>query len=150
MSHHGRDEMSLDASPRPSGVGDKTAQVHHSLGGTSPFASAHGLLLETKAQTSQTRAVAVRDLANQLSLGCITPTTSLARRRNLIVCAATPQSAPLVPLFEMTMNESSERPRPDSGGFHTCIGLQHFHSRISPARWCGNELYRKSLISLNE
>jgi hypothetical protein len=120
-------------------VGDEVTQIHHSLGGTSPFASAHRLLLEARAQISQTRAVAARDLANQLSLGCITPTTSFARRRNLIFCAATSKRAPLVPLFEITMI-----------GFHTCIGLRRFYSRISPARWCGNELYRKYLISLNE
>jgi hypothetical protein len=39
------------------------------------------------------RAVAVRDVANQLSLGGIAPTTSFVRRHKLIFCAATPKHA---------------------------------------------------------
>jgi hypothetical protein len=37
------------------------------------------------------RAVAVHDIANQLSLGRIAPTTSFVRRRNPIFCAAKPK-----------------------------------------------------------
>jgi hypothetical protein len=51
------------------------------------------------------RAVAVRDIANQLSLGRIAPTTSFIRRDNLIFCAATPKHAPLVAMFQITMND---------------------------------------------
>jgi hypothetical protein len=65
------------------------------------------------------RAVAVRDIANQLSLGRIAPTTSFIRRDNLIFCAATPKHAPLVAMFQITMNESFDRPRPDVVGLLT-------------------------------
>src|SRR5262249_19081034 len=46
------------------------------------------------------RAVAVRDIANQLSLGRIAPTTSFVRRNNLIFRAATPKRAPRVAMFQ--------------------------------------------------
>ena len=68
---------------------------------------------------SQMRAVAVRDIANQLSLSRIAPTTSFVRRHNLFFCAATPKCAPLVAIFQITMNESFDRPRPDGVGFLT-------------------------------
>jgi|SRR6516164_860328 len=68
---------------------------------------------------SQMRAVAVRDIANQLSLSRIAPTTSFVRRHNLFFCAATPKRAPLVAIFQITMNESFDRPRPDGVGFLT-------------------------------
>jgi hypothetical protein len=66
---------------------------------------------------SQKRAVAVRDFADQLSLGRIAPTASFVRRRNLIFCAATSKRAPLVAMFQITMNETFDRPRPDGAGF---------------------------------
>jgi hypothetical protein len=94
--------------------------------------------------------VDVCDIANQFSLGRIAPTTSFARRFNRIFCAGTPKRAPPVAMFQITMNESFDRPHPDGVGFLTRTGLQHFHSGISPAHWCRSELYRKRLISLNE
>jgi hypothetical protein len=80
---------------------------------------------------SQMRAVDVRKIAKQLSLGRIAPTTSFVRRRNLISCAATPKRAPLVAMFQITMNESFDRPHPDRASFLTRTGLQRFHGGIS-------------------
>src|SRR5262249_36556477 len=66
---------------------------------------------------SRMRAVAVRDIANQLSLGRIAPKTSFVSRNNLIFRTATPKPAPLVPLFQITRKEPLDRPRPDGLGF---------------------------------
>ena len=77
------------------------------------------------------RAVAVRDIANQLSLGSIAPTTSFIRRHHLNFCAVTPKRATLVAMLQITMNESVDRPRPYRVSFLTLTGLQHFHSGIS-------------------
>jgi hypothetical protein len=65
------------------------------------------------------RAANVREVANQFSLGRITPTTSFARRQNFIFDAATPKCAPLVAMFQKTMNESFDRSGPDGAGFFT-------------------------------
>jgi hypothetical protein len=68
---------------------------------------------------SQMRAVDVRDIANQFSLGRIAPTTSFVKRDNLIFCAATSKRASLVAMFQITINQSFERPRPDGVAFLT-------------------------------
>ena len=78
--------------------------------------------MQTRADTcskhiSQMRTVAVRDIANQLSLGRIAPTTSFVRRHNLIFYANTPKRAPFVAIFQITMNKSFDRPRPAGVGF---------------------------------
>ena len=65
------------------------------------------------------RAVAVLDIANQFALGRIAPTTSFVRHHNIILSAGTPKRAPLVAMFQITMNESFDRPRPDGVGFLT-------------------------------
>src|SRR6516164_4060999 len=88
---------------------------------SSLFSTAPGRL-QTRADTcskhiSQMRAVAVRDIANQLSLSRIAPTTSFVRRRNLIFCVVTPKRAPLVAMSQITMNQSFDRPRPDGVSF---------------------------------
>jgi hypothetical protein len=59
---------------------------------------------------SQMRAVHVHDIANQLSLGRIAPMTSFVRRHHLILCTAEPKRAPLLATFQITMNESFDRP----------------------------------------
>jgi len=43
--------------------------------------------------------VDVRDIANQLSLGRIAPTTSFVTRHDLIFCAAKPKLTPPVAMF---------------------------------------------------
>jgi hypothetical protein len=65
------------------------------------------------------RAAAVREFANQLSLGRIAPTTSFVRRHNLIFCPATPKRAPLVAIFQITMKEPFDRHRSDRLDFLT-------------------------------
>jgi hypothetical protein len=59
---------------------------------------------------SQMQATDVRDIANQLSLGCIATTTSFVRRHNLILCTAEPKRGTLLATFQITMNESFDRP----------------------------------------
>jgi hypothetical protein len=65
------------------------------------------------------RAVDLRDIANQFSLGRIAPTASFVRRHNLIFYAAAPKRAPLVAMLQITMNESFDRPPPDNVDFFT-------------------------------
>ena len=78
---------------------------------------------------SQMRAVDVRDIANQFSLGRIAPTTSFVRSHNAIFCA-TPKRAPPVAIFQIVMKEPFDRLCADSPGFLTRIGVHTFHSGI--------------------
>lgn len=63
------------------------------------------------------RAMDVRNIADQLSLGRIAPTTSPVTRHNPVFCAVTPKCTPLVSMFQTAMNKSLDHPGPDGAGF---------------------------------
>jgi hypothetical protein len=63
--------------------------------------------------------VDARDIAYQLSLGRITPTTPFERRHNLVFCAVTPKCASLAPTIQTATNNPLDHPGLGGAGFRT-------------------------------